>query len=166
MPRRRMREWRYSSTMLDLDIRWRWVVSFTPLLLYHRGKSTRYPLDMRLSGPQTWSGLCAEEENRFRESNSDPSALQPVPRRYTDWAIPARLYFSAWKRNYVLLLMVKPVLDPGHECRHTFLFAGGTKVLLRIWWRSGCVFSPLRDIFWDFAVNVFSAFGTLHFITR
>jgi hypothetical protein len=32
-------EWRYSATFLDLGTRWRWVVSFTPLLLYPRGKS-------------------------------------------------------------------------------------------------------------------------------
>jgi hypothetical protein len=31
-------EWRYSSTFLDLDTRWRWVVSFTPLPLYPPGK--------------------------------------------------------------------------------------------------------------------------------
>jgi hypothetical protein len=30
--------WRYSSTILDLGTRWRWVVSFTPLLLYPLGK--------------------------------------------------------------------------------------------------------------------------------
>jgi hypothetical protein len=29
-----MREWRYSSTILKLDIRWRWVVSFTPWPIY------------------------------------------------------------------------------------------------------------------------------------
>jgi hypothetical protein len=35
---------------LDLDTSWRWVVRFTPRLLYPRGKSHRYPLDRRLSG--------------------------------------------------------------------------------------------------------------------
>jgi hypothetical protein len=30
--------WRYSSTIHDLDTGWRWVVSFTPLLLCPRGK--------------------------------------------------------------------------------------------------------------------------------
>jgi hypothetical protein len=41
---------------LDLGTSWRWAVSFTPLLLYPRGKSPRYPLDRRLGGPQIWSG--------------------------------------------------------------------------------------------------------------
>jgi hypothetical protein len=45
------------------------VVSFTPLSLYPRGKSHRYPLDRRLGGPQSRSGLrgrknwCREEYN-------------------------------------------------------------------------------------------------------
>jgi hypothetical protein len=32
------------------------MVNFTLLLLYHRGKSHRYPLDKRLGGPQSRSG--------------------------------------------------------------------------------------------------------------
>jgi hypothetical protein len=36
---RHMRKWRYSSTILDLDTWWRWVVSFTPMPLYPHGKS-------------------------------------------------------------------------------------------------------------------------------
>jgi hypothetical protein len=35
---RHMGEWKYSSTFL-LGTRWRWVVSFTPLLLYLRGRA-------------------------------------------------------------------------------------------------------------------------------
>jgi urease accessory protein UreH len=33
---------------LDLGSRWRWVVSFTPPPLYPQGKSSWYPLDMKL----------------------------------------------------------------------------------------------------------------------
>jgi hypothetical protein len=40
---------------LDLGSSWRWVVSFTPQPLYSPGKEPRYPLDMRLGGPQSWS---------------------------------------------------------------------------------------------------------------
>jgi hypothetical protein len=35
---------------LDLGTSWRLVVSFTPQLLYPRGKSRQYPLDRRLGG--------------------------------------------------------------------------------------------------------------------
>jgi hypothetical protein len=41
---------------LDLDIISRWVTSFTSRPLYPQGKSRWYPLDRRLSGPQSRSG--------------------------------------------------------------------------------------------------------------
>jgi hypothetical protein len=43
--------------------RWRLLVSFTPWPLKPRGNRPRYPLDMRLGGPQSWSGRCGEEKN-------------------------------------------------------------------------------------------------------
>jgi hypothetical protein len=49
--------------ILDLDTRWKWVVSFTPQPLYRQGKSPRYPLDRRLGGPQSRSGRGGEEKN-------------------------------------------------------------------------------------------------------
>jgi hypothetical protein len=55
-------EWRYSSTSLDLGSTWRWVVRFTPLPIYPRWKSPLYPLDRRLSGPQSRSRHCGEEK--------------------------------------------------------------------------------------------------------
>jgi hypothetical protein len=39
------------------------VVSFTPRKLHLQGKSPWYPFDMRLSGPQSLSGLGGEEKN-------------------------------------------------------------------------------------------------------
>jgi hypothetical protein len=68
---------------LDLGTSLRWVVNFTPLPLYPRGKSPRYPLDRRLGGPQSQSGRLGEENSRpFRDSNSEPSVVQPVASRY------------------------------------------------------------------------------------
>jgi hypothetical protein len=49
--------------ILDLGTRWRWVVSFTTLLLYLQGKSPWYALDRRLGGPQSRSGRGGEEKN-------------------------------------------------------------------------------------------------------
>jgi hypothetical protein len=63
MPWRHIGEWRYSFTILDLSISWRWVVSFTPLPLYLRGNRPRYPSDRGLSGTQSRSGRCGEENN-------------------------------------------------------------------------------------------------------
>jgi hypothetical protein len=39
-----MKTWRYDSTILNLGTNWRWVVSFTSLPLYPRGKSPQYQL--------------------------------------------------------------------------------------------------------------------------
>jgi hypothetical protein len=53
-----LREWIYSSTIFDLGIIWRWVVSFTPLPLYRppsQGKSPEYPLDRGLGKYKGWS---------------------------------------------------------------------------------------------------------------
>jgi hypothetical protein len=58
--------------------------------LYPRGKSPRYPLSMRLGGPQGLSGRLEEEKildatgNRTLES----SVVQPVASRHTDYGIP------------------------------------------------------------------------------
>jgi hypothetical protein len=65
-----MGEWRYSSTILDLGIRWRLVVSFTPLLLYPRGKSPGTLWIGGWVGPRV--GLDAVEKKKIllpRESN-------------------------------------------------------------------------------------------------
>jgi hypothetical protein len=49
-----MAEWRYSSTILHLCTRWRYVVSFKSLPLYRR-----YPPDRRLGGQRS----CEVERN-------------------------------------------------------------------------------------------------------
>jgi hypothetical protein len=79
--------------IIDLGTRWRWVVSFTPWPLYPQGKSPPYPLDRRLSGPQSRSGHGAEVKNSqpHRDSNSNHSTVQPVVSRYTDWAIHLKI---------------------------------------------------------------------------
>jgi hypothetical protein len=51
--------------ILDLDTRWKWVVSFTPRSFYPQGNSSWYPLDRRLCGPQIqicerWIGRVTE----------------------------------------------------------------------------------------------------------
>jgi hypothetical protein len=77
--------------------RWRGVVSFTPPSLYPRGKNPRYPLDRRLSGPR--AGLDNMEKCKsliLRNSNSDPSLVQPVASGYADCAIPALPVPSSW----------------------------------------------------------------------
>jgi hypothetical protein len=83
-----MGEWRYSSTILDLFTRCRWVVSFTLLPLYPRRKNSLHPLDMRLGGPQSRSGRCGKGKKSWPFRNRTRT-VQPVAHRCTDWAIPA-----------------------------------------------------------------------------
>jgi hypothetical protein len=72
MPWRRMGEWRYRSTILDLDTRWRWVVSFTSV-----GNRPWYPLDRGLGEPHSRSGLRGESEY-LTPPGIRTQAFQPV----------------------------------------------------------------------------------------
>jgi hypothetical protein len=53
------------------------------------GKSLRYPLDMRLGGPQSRSGRYGGEKKSLAPTGNRTPAVQSVARRYSDWAIPA-----------------------------------------------------------------------------
>jgi hypothetical protein len=67
-----MGKWRYSSTIQDLDTRWRWEVSFTPQPLYHQGNCPRHPLNRKLGGPQNRSGRYGEDKNSCPCGESNP----------------------------------------------------------------------------------------------
>jgi hypothetical protein len=76
-----------NSHFLDLGTSWRWVVSFTPRLLYRLWKSPPYPLS---EPPEpVWTTWIRENSWSYRDSDSDPSVVQPVASRYTDYATPA-----------------------------------------------------------------------------
>jgi hypothetical protein len=66
--------------ILDLGTIWRWVVSFTPRLLYPQGKSPLSPLGRRLGGPQRQCRRGGEEKNLqpLRESNPRTPIVKPV----------------------------------------------------------------------------------------
>jgi hypothetical protein len=58
------------------------MVSFTPWLLYPRGKSHRYTLDRRLGGLQS-------QRKFLTLPGFDPdSVVQPVASRYPDYVVP------------------------------------------------------------------------------
>jgi hypothetical protein len=83
---RRMGKWRYTSSILDLDTRWRWVASFTPLSLYLQRRSPHCPLDTRLGVPQSRSVHCGEE--KITTIGSRIGTIQPIADRYTtDWEV-------------------------------------------------------------------------------
>jgi hypothetical protein len=55
------------------------VVVFTPRPLFHpQRKSPRYPLDRRLGGPQSRSGPCEVEKNRFASAENRTPVVQSV----------------------------------------------------------------------------------------
>jgi hypothetical protein len=55
----------YIQAFFDLNTRWRWVVSFTPQPLYPQLKNLLYPLDRRLGGPQSRSGVSVNFFNSY-----------------------------------------------------------------------------------------------------
>jgi hypothetical protein len=91
-----MGEWSIDPHFLELGTSWRSVVSFTPRPIYSRGKSPRYPVDRRLGGPQSRSGRHGEVKilDTTGDSNSDPSVVQPVASRYTDYSIPIPVIYE------------------------------------------------------------------------
>jgi len=59
------------------------VVSITPRPFHPQGKSTWYPLDRGLGGPQNLSGYGGEERNSQALPALEPPIIQPVAQRYT-----------------------------------------------------------------------------------
>jgi hypothetical protein len=68
----------YGFTVLDLGTRRRWVLRFTPLPLYLRENSPWYPLDRRLSVPQSWFRRCAENNISYLCQESNPCRHEDV----------------------------------------------------------------------------------------
>jgi hypothetical protein len=59
------------------------VVSFTPRALNPQVKSSWYPLDRRLGGPQSRFGLGGESKNSQPLPELEPPLIQSVAQRYT-----------------------------------------------------------------------------------
>jgi hypothetical protein len=68
---------------LNLGAGWKCVVNFTPRPI-DPTKSPRYPLNMRLGGPQSWSGRFREQKNLSPLMETEPRTAQPVANHYTD----------------------------------------------------------------------------------
>jgi hypothetical protein len=96
----------YSSRILDLCTRWRWLVSFTDRPLYPLRNGTRYPMDMGLNGPQNWSGRWGEENNFLPLCGIET----PQPSHCTDWAISAPISscIESFNRNSTVFCKAQP----------------------------------------------------------
>jgi hypothetical protein len=84
---------------VDLGTRWKWVVNFTPRPFYPPppppppprgggGDRHRYPLDWRLGGPGAGLDAVQKRKKILPLLGLWSPAVQPIARRYTDWAIP------------------------------------------------------------------------------
>jgi hypothetical protein len=67
------------SRFIGLGTSWSSVASFTPLPLYPWRQSRLYPLDKRLSGPQSRSGLCGEVKTFDPTGTRIPTPLSSNP---------------------------------------------------------------------------------------
>jgi hypothetical protein len=84
----------------------RWVVRFTPRPLYPHGKGPCYPLDRRLSGPQSRSGHGGEEKNSQKEGSEFFVKCITVSRRSP--GVVAGWYHHKWFGNFKCLC--RPIL--------------------------------------------------------
>jgi hypothetical protein len=117
MPWRCIRQWTYSSTILDLGIRCEWVISFTTQPLYIPGQSPWYPFHKKLGEPQSCSGVDEKRKSPVSAGNQT-LAIQPIARCYTDCTILVwRLQGSL---NYILAFFFC-VQNYGHDNGTTFI---------------------------------------------
>jgi hypothetical protein len=116
-----MGEWRYSSTILDLGIRWRRVVSFTPRHLYSRRE--RAPGTHWVGswvGPR--AGLDDVEKNLFPLPGIEPRSSRPQP-----ITIPTEL--SRFPRLW--LGTPSSLLYSGFKTKHFVAFPFSSKYVTR-----------------------------------
>jgi hypothetical protein len=94
--------------------------SYTP-----RGNRPRCPLGRRLDEPQRRSGRCWVEKNLAPAGKRTPT-VQPVARRYTDWAVRALQRRVSWWKSRIEeplhLLPTTTVVEVGRTFRLLFRF--------------------------------------------
>jgi hypothetical protein len=74
-------EWRYSSTILDLDTSWKWVISFKHRPLFAREERPRYQLEIKKKlGPKSRSERCRIDKNLLLlpGTKPQPSIQKPL----------------------------------------------------------------------------------------
>jgi hypothetical protein len=78
--------WENGSTtpcILDLDTKWRWVLSFTPRPLYPQGKNALYSFNKESGWAPEPSGGSGEEKNSQPLPGLEHSIIQHVAQSYT-----------------------------------------------------------------------------------
>jgi hypothetical protein len=115
-----MGEWRYTSTTLDLSIRWRLVVSFMPLLLHPWGICPWYLLDRKLCEPHFQSG-CHGEETSFDPAINDILVIQSIAHDYINSTIPTPLHLI-FDKYFILIEIFTPFLHSSVAVMKIWIF--------------------------------------------
>jgi hypothetical protein len=128
-----MGEWRYCSTILYLDTRWRWAVSFTPRPLFQRHRVYR-----RLGGPQSRPGRFVIEKIFLPLLGSNPGNSARSPSQY-------RLLNYRNVNVCETFCLLKTTVSTEEICQFKhYLHAHNIRVMRPMWYASR--FAPLKVI--------------------
>jgi hypothetical protein len=89
-------------SFLNLSTRWRWVVNATPLTLYAWERPSTHCVEAGWVPGQVWTS--AEIST---PSGLNPRTFQALASRYTEWAIPAKVYVPYRHKNKAVILTHK-----------------------------------------------------------
>jgi hypothetical protein len=89
--------------ILNLGIRWTWVVSFMLRSFYPQGKIPYYPLDRRLGWTESRSGRSSEEKISQSLPWFELPIIQPLVQRYTTEV--SRLNSFCGYNSYLIVLL-------------------------------------------------------------
>jgi hypothetical protein len=113
--------------ILDLGISWRWVVSFTPRLLYLQGKIP-LPMGKKVGWvpKSVWTTWREEIFCFYIDSNSEPSTVQLIASRYTgrDFPPPPPKDYNPDNQNEIDTRKVKTINGTHHRFKPVTLTAG------------------------------------------
>jgi hypothetical protein len=136
-----MREWRYSSTILDISTRWRWVIILTLRPLYSRGITAGTYCIGGWCAPQSFWTLCGTETScPYRKSNPGPRVRNPLlyqlsyPSSMQSWILKIHIYLSEHDKLYHCrgIIIDKTVMcdgtyvtQPGNHTNITYITVPG-----------------------------------------
>jgi len=105
-----------------MDTKWGLVVNPTPRPLYPRERDP-VPIVWEAGEPQ---GQCGQVRKISPLSGFDPRTVQPVASRYTDYALPAHIYWMYIDKPCSWLLTMKSVHSI--QCRHSNILLPGFEI--------------------------------------
>jgi hypothetical protein len=134
--------------ILDLSTSWRWVVSFMPRPVY-----LRYPLDKEAGrAPELiWMMWRREKCRPYWNSNSDPSAIQPIMSCYPN--------NGSWSQNACLPVCVCSLMVITWFVMYVVLIPARVRSIIEPW-KFSCMKKDYRKVYSFHPLNTFTL--TLH----